>query len=78
MWVGSFPYLTRDSLVCPFVKSAGNGAIRIIIIPKRVSRSSAGEGGSRGVHFDLLALIKTGSYPVALTAGLEIGLQAKT
>lgn len=76
-WVGSSPSLIRVSLVCPFVKSAGNAAIRIIIIPKKVSRSSAGEGGSRGVHFDLLALIKTGSYLVSLAAGLETGLQAK-
>lgn len=51
--------------------------MRIIIVPKRVSSPSVGEGGLRGVHFDLLAFIRTGFYPVPLIAGLDTGLQSK-
>lgn len=76
-WGGGLAALPLRSEFLWFVKSAGNAAMRIIIVPKRVSSPSAGEGGLRGVHFDLLAFIRTGFYPVPLIAGLDTGLQSK-
>lgn len=73
-WVGSSPSLIRVFLVCEVSRERCNANYCFY---KRVSRPSAGKGDLRGVHFDVLAFIRTGSNPVPLIAGLDTGLQSK-